>query len=272
MIDEINRNNIIHASAVIENGAVIGVNNYIGPYSVIGKDVVLGDNNHLKSHVVIDGFTTIGNNNKFFPFATIGLETQDKKFTNGKTYTKIGNNNVFREYCSVNSGTEEGAVTTISNDCLLMISSHVAHDCFLENNVRLTNNASIAGHVHIGEGAIVGGMSGVHQHARIGKYSMIGGLTAVIQDVPPYGLVVGERGALAGVNLIGLKKNRLPKEQIEAVRNSYKILFEDESDKLLEQKIAEVRVKYADLAIVSDLLDFLTKDTTRNICQPKKKR
>ena len=193
-----------HPSSIISPKAKIGDNVTIGPYCVINDDVKIGNNVQLKAHVYLDGNTTIGDNCVFFPYCSIGTIPQDLKYKGEKSNLVIGKNNIFREYVTVNPGTEGGGlITSIGNNCLFMISSHIAHDCKIGNNVVMVNNASLAGHVLVEDYVIMVALSGSHQFCRIGKHSMIGGLSGVDSDVIPYGTVMGNRAYLSGLNIIG---------------------------------------------------------------------
>lgn len=198
---------VIHPTAIVSDKAKIGNNVKIGPYCVVDEHVSLGDGCELISHVSISGHTTVGSNNRFFPFSCIGHDPQDLKFHGEASELIIGDGNTIRESVTINPGTEGGGMLTrLGNNNLLMAYSHVAHDCLLENDIIMANNATLAGHVKVEDGAIIGGMSAIHQFLRIGKYSMIGGMSGVVKDIPPYCLTAGGyRPALAGLNLIGLE-------------------------------------------------------------------
>lgn len=191
--------NKIHPTAIIDKSVKLGSGNEIGPYCVLTGDISLGNGNVFRSHVVMHGHgpINIGNNNDFFSFVAFGVP-QDKKFKGENGIINIGNNNTFREYSTVNAGTESGIMKTIiGNNCLFLMSSHVAHDCVLGDEIILSNNVALAGHVEVGDYVIIGGLSAVHQFTRIGKHAMIGGMSAVSGDVIPYGMVVGERAYLS---------------------------------------------------------------------------
>ena len=197
----------IHPTAVIEDGAELGANVEVGPYSIVGAEVSLGDGVRLHSHVVVGGQTTIGPGTEIFPFASIGLAPQDLKYAGEKSTLTIGARVRIREHVTMNPGTEGGGlITSVGDDCLFMVGSHVAHDCIVGNNVILANNATIAGHVQVGDFAILGGLSAVHQFVRIGAHSMIGGMSGIEQDLIPYGSAMGERARLRGLNLVGIKR------------------------------------------------------------------
>jgi UDP-N-acetylglucosamine acyltransferase len=259
---KIGKNCQIHKTAIIEKGAIIGNNVEIGAYSIIGKQVKIGDENIIKPHICIDGNTVIGNNNIIFSFAVIGEIPQDLKYKGEKSQLIIGNNNRIREHSTIHLGTESGnMVTIIGDNCLLMIGSHVAHDCVIGSNVILANNATLAGHVEVGDYAIIGGLSAIHQFVRIGKHAMIGGMSGVENDVIPYGMVMGERAFLAGLNLVGLKRRGFERESIHALRSFFKQLFIEENNKSFSEKIAKLAANY-DQDIVKEVIAFINSQTS----------
>ena len=258
-----------HSTSIISPKAIIGENVSIGPYCIINDNVNIGNNVELKGHVYIDGNTSIGDNCKFYPFASIGTSPQDLKYKGEESKLIIGNNNIFREYVTINPGTEGGGlVTKIGNNCLFMISSHVAHDCEIGNNVILVNNASLAGHVVVEDFAIMGALSGAHQFCRIGKHSMIGGLSGVDSDVIPYGTVIGNRAFLSGLNIVGLKRRGFSKEIIQGLRKAYGLIFFTQ-DGTISERIKEVAEDFLDNEPVMEIVNFLRKKKSRSICKPK---
>ena len=259
----------IHKTAVVDKGANIGDNVYIGPYVVIERDVEIGDGCRIEPFAHIKRFTKMGKNNHIHSYACIGGPPQDLKFKGEESYLIIGNDNCIREYVTLNRGTEHGGgVTKIGSRCLIMAYAHVAHDCILADEVIMANAASLAGHVIIEEGAVVGGLSGVHQFVRIGKYAYIGGMTGVAQDVPPYSLVAGERGSLYGLNLIGLKRRGFSKEDIMKLKKAYRILWREELKK--EEAIEKIISELGNCDKVMDLINFV-KNSKRGIVPSKKK-
>lgn len=257
----------IHPTAIIEPGAQLGQGVAIGPYCVIGAEVKLENNVILHSHVVIGGDTEIGEGTEIFPFASIGLAPQDKKFFGEKTRLVIGKRNVIREYVTMNPGTDGGGgVTKIGDDCLFMVSTHVAHDCIIGNHVILANNATLAGHVTVGNGVIMGGLSAVHQFVRIGDYAFVGGLAGVEKDVIPFGMAMGKRADLAGLNLVGLKRRNVARDTIHALRHLYKELFLGDRG-TLNTRAAELATAAASPE-EKQMLDFITGDSSRSFCTP----
>ena len=214
---------MIHKTAIIDSEAKIEENVQIGPYTVIGPNVEIGQGTVIQSHVNITGQTKIGKNNIIYPFASIGNDPQDLKFQGEETRLEIGDNNKIREYVTINPGTKGGGgLTKVNNNCLFMVSAHIAHDCFVGNNVILANNVPLGGHAHIGDNAIIGGNSAVQQFTRVGKSAMIGGMCGVVRDIIPYGIAHGNRSVLQGLNLIGLRRKNIPNKEIMTLSDAYK--------------------------------------------------
>ncbi len=258
----------VHASAIVEPGAKLGAGVRIGPFCCVGPNVELGEGVQLVSHAVVGGRTRIGAGTRIFPFASIGLQPQDLKYKGEPSELHIGAHTTIREHVTINTGTEGGGmVTRIGDNCLLMVGSHVAHDCQIGNNVILVNNATLAGHVVIEDFAILGGLSAVHQFVRIGRHAMIGGMSGVENDVIPYGSVMGERARLSGLNIIGLKRRNLSRDTIHALRNAYRLLFAQEGT--LAERLDDVAELFREEAAVMEVIDFIRADSSRSICQPK---
>ena len=217
---------MIDKTAIIDQNAKVHSSVKIGPYTVIGPNVEIDQDVTIHSHVNISGNTKIGKGNVFYPFASIGNDPQDLKYNSEKTFLEIGVNNKFREYVTVNPGTVGGGgLTKIGNNCLFMISSHVAHDCNVGNNVIIANNVPLGGHVTIENNVVIGGNSAVQQFTRIGEMAMIGGMTGVLHDVIPYGLSVGNRNYLQGLNLIGLRRANFENKDILGLSEAYNCLL-----------------------------------------------
>lgn len=260
----------IHNTSIISDKAIIGENVEIGPYCIIGDKVDIGEGTILKSHIIIEGDTKIGKNNIIFPFASIGVDPQDLKFSGEQSKTIIGDNNKIREHVTIHKGTKDGAmVTKIGSNCLFMVGVHIAHDCIIGNNVIMANNATLAGHVEVGDGAVIGGLSAAHQFVRIGKGAMIGGMSGIENDVIPYGLVAGERAYLAGLNLVGLKRKKVAHDEIHELRAFYKEIFNEDGKSFLER--VNDSYKYKNNSLINDLHEFLNQESSRSFCQPKKK-
>jgi len=257
---------MIHQTAIIDPKAKISANVNIGAYTIIGPNVEIGEDTNINSHVSIAGHTKIGKKNKIYPFASIGNNPQDLKYNGEKSYLEIGDSNIIREYVSINPGTDGGGgLTKIGNNCLFMVSSHVAHDCIIGDNVVAVNNVAIGGHVQIDDNAIIGGNSAVHQFIRIGKFAMIGGMCAVIRDVIPYGLVHGNRSVLQGINLIGLRRNNISNQDIALLNKAYKEIFKSEN---LSQNLKNLPEDFKNNNLVVEILKFIQKDKKRPICTP----
>ena len=257
---------MIHKTAIIDPKTKISSNVTIGAYSVVGPDVEIDENTIIHSHVVIFGNTKIGKNNKIYPFASIGSDPQDLKYDGEETKLIIGDNNTIREYVTINPGTiNDGGKTIIGNNCLLMISSHVAHDCLIGNNVIIANNVPLGGHVIVEDNVIIGGNSAVQQFTRIGKMAMIGGMTGVLNDVIPYGLSTGNRNVLQGINLIGLRRAKFENKEILGLSDAYKEIF---ASKHLAENISKLNGSFRENLLVKEVIEFITKDKKRSICTP----
>ncbi len=264
--------NVIHPTAIVMDGATLGDNNHIGPYCIIHPEVTLGNNNILKSHVVLDGNTVIGNDNQFFPFSSIGSLPQAKAYPKEKVTLVIGNNNIFREYTTANPGTDAGGlITKIGDHCLFMASSHIAHDCQVGNDVILANCVALAGHVHVGDFAIIGGLSAVLQRTKIGSHSIIGGLSGVAEDVIPYGLVMGERAHLAGLNVVGLKRRKFSRDSINDIRRAYEMIFINNDNATFSERLRMTKEEFSDSEEVMLMINFLLEESKNNnsVCKPK---
>ena len=218
---------MIHPTAIVHAQAQVAANCEIGPYCVIGEHVVLGEGCVLHSHVVIGGHTRLGAGNEIFPFASIGLKTQDLKWKGGTTRTEIGDNNTFREYVTIHSATGDGEVTRVGSDNHILAYSHVAHNVVLGNHIIMSNVATLAGHVSVEDHAVVGGLAAIHQFCRIGKMSIIGGCSKVVQDVPPFMLADGNPAETRTINKVGLERNKISEEAQTALRQAFKILFRE---------------------------------------------
>ena len=257
---------MIHNSSVIDKRAKISSKVKIGPFCYVGPDVELADNVELVSNVHIEGKTIIGNGTKIFPFASIGTQPQDLKFNGEKSTLEIGKNNMIREYVTINPGTAGGGSKTIIGDnCLFMISSHVAHDCIIGNKVIIANNVPLGGHVTIEDSVVIGGNSAVQQFTRIGRLAMIGGMTGVLKDVIPFGLSIGNRNYLQGLNLIGLRRQKYANQKIMGLDRAFKDIF---ASKNLHENLGRINGEYKDNELVIEVIKFIEKDKKRPICSP----
>ena len=257
---------MIDNTAIIDKKSKVSSSAKIGPYSVIGPNVEIGDNVIIHSHVNISGNTKIGNDNKIYPFVSIGNDPQDLKYNGEETKLVIGNNNKIREYVTIHPGTVGGGgITKIGDNCLFMISSHVAHDCKVGNNVIIANNVPLGGHVSIEDNVVIGGNSAVQQFTRIGKMAMIGGMTGVLHDVIPYGLSIGNRNYLQGLNLIGLRRAKFENKNILGLTEAYKEIF---ATKNLTDNLSKLNGEFKENPLVNDVVEFITRDKKRSICTP----
>tara|TARA_B100000700_G_C14798234_1_gene739232 strand:+ start:121 stop:906 length:786 start_codon:yes stop_codon:yes gene_type:complete len=258
---------VIHNTATIDKNAKISNNVKIGPYCIIGPDVEIDSDTILHSHVNLVGNTKIGKNNEIFPFASIGTPPQDLKYKGEKNSLVIGNNNKFREYVNINPGTQSGgAKTKIGDNNLFMVYCHVAHDCNISNNIVLANNVQVGGHVSIHDNAIVGGSCAIHQFSRIGESAMIGGMTGVLSDVIPFGLSLGNRNNLVGLNLIGLRRAKISNENIKIMQESYNIIFQSEN---FRSNIDKLNSELRSNQFVKKILSFINSDKKRPISVPE---
>ncbi len=258
---------MIHDTAIISETSKLGDNVEIGAYSIIGPNVKISNNTKIHSHVNITGNTSIGTGNEIFPFSSIGTPPQDLKYKGEKNSLIIGDNNKFREYVNINPGTEQGGgVTKIGNDNLFMVYCHVAHDCTISNNIVLANNVQVGGHVSIQNNAIIGGSCAVHQFSRIGESSMIGGMTGVLSDVIPFGLSLGNRNSLAGLNLIGLRRAKVSNENIKIIQEAYNTIFKSSN---FRSNIENLNSDIKKNQFVSKIIDFINSDKKRAIAVPE---
>ena len=257
---------MIHKTAVIDPKAKLHSSVKVGPYSVIGAKVEIDENTEVQSHVSIVGNTKVGKNNKIYPFASIGNDPQDLKFQGEKTKLEIGNNNKIREYVTINPGTKGGGgITKLGNNCLIMVSAHIAHDCFVGDNVILANNVPLGGHAHIEDNVIIGGNSAVHQFTRVGRSAMIGGMCGVVRDIIPYGIAHGNRSILQGLNLIGLRRKNIPNKDIKILSDAYKEIFKNEN---LTENLNNLSKELRQYELVNEVVGFIEKDKKRPICTP----
>lgn len=258
----------VHPLALVEKGAILHNGVVVGPFCHIGADVTLEEGVHLLSHVAVAGHTNIGKRTRIFPFASIGHEPQDLKFRGELSRLEIGEDCTLREGVTVNPGTASGGLLTkIGNRCTILANAHVAHDCQVGNEVILVNNVMLAGHCQIGDCAIMGGGSASHQFVRIGHHAMIGGLAGVENDVIPYGLAMGNRASLAGLNLVGLRRRGFSREAIHELRRAYRLLFAFEGT--LTERVEDVASEFSNQEQVGEILQFIRSGGDRAICTPR---
>jgi len=256
--------NVIHPTAIVAAGAMIGESVRIGPWCHVGADAVIEDGVELISHVVVDGHTRIGAGARLFPFCTVGMAPQDLKYKGEPTACEVGARTQVREHVTIHRGTVTGSgITRVGADCLLMAVAHVAHDCHLGDGVIVANNVVMGGHVSIGDGAVIGGAAALHQFVRIGRGAMIGGVSGVEADVIPFGSALGNRARLAGLNVIGLKRRGYEKQQIHLLRTAFRLLFR--SSGVFAERLAEVRSRFGGDALVAEMLAFIDAPSKRGL-------
>ena len=255
----------IHPTAVVDKKAKLADDIEVGPYAIIGPDVEIQSSTTIASHVVIEGHTTIGKGCRIFTGACVGTIPQDLKYKKGtKSFLKIGNNNIIREYVTLNLGTNEGGVTSLGDDNLLMAYSHVAHDCKVGNVCVIANSGTLAGHVVLEDKVILGGLAAVHQFVRVGKMAIIGGCSKVVQDIPPFSMCDGHPARLYSVNLIGVRRSGMPKESQLVLKKVFKILFH--SGLSLSSAMEKVKEVGRGFEEVDYLLNFI-KNSERGVCR-----
>ena len=256
---------MIHNTAIIDKSAIVGQNVEIGPYAVIGENVTIGDGTIIGAHATIE-CAQIGQNCKIFSHASIGAAPQDLKYAGEKTIAIIGDGTTVREFATVNRGTSASGKTVVGKNCLIMTCAHVAHDCVLGDNCIIANCCAIAGHVEVGDGVVMGGLTAVHQFVKIGRYVVTGGGSMISMDIIPFMQAQGDRAKLFGLNLVGLKRRRVPLAEIENIKHAYKILFA--SNLPLKDAVERLEKDFSSSIYVCDIIDFIKK-SQRGICRPK---
>lgn len=260
--------NVIHPTAIVEDGAKLGAGVKIGPFSLVGREVELGDGVELLSHVVVAGTTKIGARTRIFPFASIGHQPQDLKYKGEPATLTIGSGCQIREGVTMNPGTAGGgSVTTVGDNCAFLANSHVGHDCRVGNNVIFSNNVMLAGHCTVGDFAIIGGGAAVIQFARVGAHAFLGGMSGLENDLIPYGMALGNRAHLSGLNIIGLQRRGFSRNDIHDLRRAYRMLFAQEGT--LMERVEDVGVGFKDHPIVMEILAFIREGGKRSICTPR---
>jgi UDP-N-acetylglucosamine acyltransferase len=258
----------IHPTAIVEDGAKLGDGVRIGPYCLVGAEAEIGEGCELKSHVVVAGRTTIGARAKIYPFASVGHAPQDLKYAGEASTLTIGADCIIREGVTINPGTAGGGLKTIIGDrCAFLANSHVGHDSKVGNNVVLSNNVMLAGHVTVGDFAIFGGGSAVIQFARVGAHAFVGGMSGLENDLIPYGMALGNRAHLGGLNIVGLRRRGFTREQIHDLRRAYRLLFADEGT--MSERVQDVAAEFATHPFVHEILDFIREGKDRALCTPR---
>ncbi|HEX9881708.1 MAG TPA: acyl-ACP--UDP-N-acetylglucosamine O-acyltransferase [Hyphomicrobium sp.] len=257
-----------HPTAIIEAGATLGADVKVGPYCVVGAEVVLSEGVELVSHVAVAGRTTIGPRTRIFPFASIGHQPQDLKYKGEPSRLTIGSDCLIREGVTINPGTEGGGMeTTVGDRCAFLANSHVGHDCHVGNNVVFSNNVMLAGHCMVGDFAILGGGAAVIQFARIGAHAFLGGMSGLENDLIPYGMALGNRAHLSGLNIVGLQRRGFARSDIHDLRRAYRLLFADEGT--LVERMDDVAEEFASHPIVQEILEFIRAGGKRSLCTPR---
>jgi len=257
-----------HPTAVIEAGAKLGAGVKIGPYCVVGANVALGDRVELISHAVVAGRTTVGARTRIFPFASIGHQPQDLKYKGEPSTLSIGSDCIIREGVTINPGTEGGGmVTTVGDGCAFLANSHVGHDCHVGNNVVFSNNVMLAGHCVVGDYAILGGGAAVIQYARVGAHAFLGGMSGLENDLIPYGIALGNRAHLSGLNIVGLQRRGFSRNDIHDLRRAYRLLFADEGT--LVERMEDVAQEFSRHAFIQEILEFIRAGGKRSLCTPR---
>jgi UDP-N-acetylglucosamine acyltransferase len=246
----------IHPTAIIDATAQIGENCQIGPYCVIGANVEIGPDCWLQHHVSLSGPSRIGRGNRFYAFSSIGQQTQDLKYAGEPTYLAVGDGNTFREFVTVHRGTAPGSVTRIGNDGNFLAYSHIAHDCVVGNNVIFSNNGTLAGHVEVGDHAVIGGLTAVHQFCRIGAYALTGGCSKIVQDVPPFMIADGNPAKVRSYNKVALERNGFAEETQRAIKDAYRLIYRSALN--LQQAVEQIRTDLPETAELTQLVSFVT--------------
>lgn len=258
----------IHPTAIVEDGATLGDGVKIGPYAMVGREVVLGDGVEIISHAVVAGQTTIGAGSRIFPFASIGHQPQDLKFKGEASTLTIGSNCLIREGVTMNPGTEGGGSKTVVGDnCAFLANSHVGHDCMVGSNIILSNNVMLAGHVTVGDFVIIGGGAAVIQFARVGNHAFLGGMSGLEQDLIPYGMALGNRAHLSGLNIVGLQRRGFSRSDIHDLRRAYRLMFAAEGT--IAERVMDVSAEFSGHPIVVEIVEFIRAGGKRSLCTPR---
>jgi UDP-N-acetylglucosamine acyltransferase len=256
----------IHPTAIVEPGARLGSGVKVGPYCVISAKAELGPGCRLQNHVTIEGPSVIGAENVFYPYTSIGQQTQDLKYRGEPTHLRIGDGNTFREFVTVHRGTAPDSCTVIGNRGNFLAYSHVAHDCIVGDGVIFSNNGTIAGHVEVHDHAVIGGLTAIHQYCRIGRHAITGGCSKIVQDVPPFMIADGNPATVRGVNQIGLERHGFDAESIRCLREAYRLLYRSELN--VKQAVEEIRKTLGDSSEIGHLVDFIEASSRGIIRRP----
>jgi len=247
----------IHPTAMVDPGAEIGTGTVVGPYCIIGANVVLGANCWLQHHVTLSGPMRAGTGNKLYAYCSIGQQTQDLKYQGEPTYLEIGDENTFREFVTVNRSTSSDGKTRIGSRGNFLAYSHIGHDCQVGDSVVFSNNGTLAGHVEVGDHAVIGGLTAVHQFCRIGRFAITGGCSKIVQDVPPFLIADGNPAEIRGINLVGMERAGFPPESVKAIKEAFRLLYRSKLN--TRQAIEAVRKEIEPREEISQLLEFIEK-------------
>lgn len=245
----------IHPTAIVDASAELGAGTVVGPYSIVGPNVVLGADCWLQHHVTVCGPMKAGARNKFYAYCSIGQQTQDLKYAGEPTYLEIGDDNTFREFCTVNRSTTADGKTRIGNCGNFLAYSHIGHDCEVGNSVIFSNNGTLAGHVQIGDHAIMGGLTAVHQFCRIGRFAITGGCSKIVQDVPPFMIADGNPAEIRGINLVGLERNGFAAESVKQIKEAFRLIYRSKYN--TRQAVEAVRQELPASEEVTQILEFI---------------
>jgi len=245
----------IHPTAMVDPGAEIGPGTVVGPYCIVGVNVVLGANCWLQHHVTLCGPMRAGIGNKFYAYGSIGQQTQDLKYQGEPTYLEIGDENTFREFVTVNRSTSSDGTTRIGSRGNFLAYSHIGHDCTVGDDVVFSNNGTLAGHVTVGNYAVMGGLTAVHQFCRIGRFAITGGCSKIVQDVPPFMIADGNPAQIRGINLVGLERKQFPAENVKLIKEAFRLIYRSKLN--TRQAIEAIRKELPETAEIRELLTFI---------------
>src|SRR6202162_5469526 len=247
----------IHPSTLVDPGAEIGAGTIIGPYCVIAPEVMLGENCWLQHHVRLCAPIRAGSRNKFYAYCSIGQQTQDLKYAGEPTYLEIGDENTFREFVTVNRSTKSDGLTRICSRGNFLAYSHIGHDCMVGNEVVFSNNGTLAGHVQVGDNAVMGGLTAVHQFCRIGRFAITGGCSKIVQDVPPFMIADGNPAEIRGVNLIGLERKNFPADRVKPIKQAFRLIYRSKYN--TAQALGAIRKELPQSDEICEIVEFIEK-------------
>ncbi len=247
----------IHGTAIVDAKAEIAPGSIIGPYCIVAAGVVLGADNWLQHHVTLSGPMTAGARNKFYAYCSIGQQTQDLKYQGEPTYLEIGDENTFREFVTVNRSTTAAGKTRIGHRGNYLAYSHIGHDCTVGDEVVFSNNGTLAGHVQVGDHAIMGGLTAVHQFCRLGRYAITGGCSKIVQDVPPFMIADGNPAKVRGINVVGLERSGFAPETIKAIKEAFRLIYRSKYN--TRQAIEAIQQELPPSAEITQILEFIQK-------------